>query len=128
MTISEFSFLLIAVSTLAISIVAIVLARRLLPVLRQSELTLRQSRRTLRRLHHVTGELESMTHDARLLEGRLARTAHGVLDQVEPVMGAVRGLVAGARAGLGSLFSANGDTPGRRRGRHPIEREGARHE
>jgi hypothetical protein len=121
MSVSEVSLLAIAIANAAIAVVCVVVATRLLPLLRQSALALRRSRRTLRRLGRVSRELEYIAHDARLLEGRVSRSAHGVLDQVEPILGAVRGLVAGTRTGLGSLLSGNGDKPGRGRGR--LERE-----
>lgn len=115
MSITEISLLAIALGTLTCGAVAIIVARRMLPVLRRSERTLRRSRRTLRRLGRMTRDLEVMTRDARVLEGRVARSAHGVLDQVEPLTAVLRGLAVGTRAGLGSLFSTNGHGP--RRGR-----------
>lgn len=121
MSVADVSLLAIAIANATVAVVCVVVAVRLLPVLRQSRLALHRSQRVLRRLGHVTRELEYIMHDARRLEGRVARNAHGVLDQVEPILGAVRGLVAGTRTGLGSLLAGNGDKPGRRRGR--IEKE-----
>ncbi len=127
MTVSEFSLLVIAMAAVTGCVVAIVVARRLLPVLRRSDLVLRRSRQTLRRIQRVTRELEFIARDARQLEGRVSRSAHAALDQIDPILGALRGVVAGTRTGLGALFSSsNGTKPGGRRGRHRIETEGSR--
>ena len=126
MTISDFSLLAIAFACVTMAVVAVVLARRALPVLRESDLVLRRSRRTLRRLNRVARELEFIVHDARVLEGRVSRSAHGVLDQVEPILGALRGVVAGTRTGLSTLLSRNGNSPDGRHGRHRIKGERSR--
>jgi hypothetical protein len=127
MTLAEFSFLVMALASATIAIVAVVIAVRLLPVLRQSDLFLRRSRRTLRRVNRVTRELELIARDARMIESRVARSAHGLLDQVEPMLGVLRGVMAGARSGLGTLFSPNGEKAAERR--DPLStRKGTEHE
>lgn len=122
MNVTETSLLGIAIANTVVAIVCVIVAVRLLPVLRQARRTLRRSQRVLGRLGRMTRELEYIAQDARQLEGRVARSAHGVLDQVEPILGALRGVIAGTRSGLGTLFSRNGVRSGRRRGRPDLER------
>lgn len=124
MTFTEISLLILALAAITTSVTIVYVARRMLPVLRRSDRLLRQSSRTMRRVNAIAYDLEDMTHEARLLEGRVTRSAHGLLDDVEPLWRALRGVLAGTRTGVGALFTNGDDSHGRRhRRRHRLERE-----
>ncbi len=125
MGVSEVSLLVIAAAMVTTGIASIVFLRRALPLMRESDRLMRRTRRTLRRMNRLMRELEFMTRDAHALEGRVTRSAHGVLDSVEPLLVALRGLIAGTRTGLGSLLNHNGNEPDRRP-RHRFAEERSR--
>jgi len=123
MTISEVSLLIVAIAAVTTCITVLYVGRRMLPVLRRSDRLLRRSNRTMRRVNAIAYDLEDMARDARRLEGRFAKSAHGLLDDVEPLWRALRAVLAGTRTGIGTLFTHNGDGPRRHRRHHRLERE-----
>lgn len=104
MTSSEIALWVVAASMLAIGIAVVVLVLRLLPLLRRVNRLLRRTNATMVRVNRISAEAEEMSRDARLLERRVARTAHDVLDQVEPVVRMAGAVFAGVRAATGALF------------------------
>lgn len=121
MTLVEFSLLTVAIASIVVCVSILLVARRLLPAISRFDRFMRRSNRTIRRVDRSARELEQIARDARVLEGRVSRSAHGLLDQVEPVLRAAGALLAGTRTGLGALFS-NGGSPNRRSHRHERER------
>jgi len=108
MSIYEACMTVIALSAGAIALAAWVVLARVLPVLRRVEILAADAATSLQRLNGIAADLEGVVRDARRLEKRVSNTAGVLLDQVEPPVRVVSALLAGARAGVGSLFSSGG--------------------
>jgi uncharacterized protein YoxC len=104
MTVTEIALVAIAVAMFAIAVSMVVLVLRVLPVFDRAQLLLRRSSATLARMQRIAGDLQDMTRDARALEGRVSRTAHALLDQLEPPLRMLAAIMAGVRTAVSVLI------------------------
>lgn len=123
MTVTEWSHVVVAGSAAAIAITTLVVASRLMPLLRRLDEAAVELRAVLERLRHVATDLESVSRDARYTGSRVSDSVHRLLDQAEPPLRTLAAAIAGARAGLSALVrgrpGADGDSRDGRSSRGP---------
>jgi hypothetical protein len=127
MTLMEVLVAVIALSAIVTTVCIVLIAKHTLPLARRGRVVLHRSDRTLRRLNRVAGDLEYVSHDFRVMEARVARTAHALLDQIDPPLRVLSAVLTGTRAGIGALFSHNGDGRSARHDHKPHRRHDRLH-
>lgn len=109
MTVLEWSAIIAALSMAVIATAIVAALWRAIPLWKRLDATLTEARRALQRMRQVTREIQHLSRDVRRLEHRVSRTAHGLLDQVEPPLKLVGALIAGARSGFSAWTRASND-------------------
>lgn len=105
MTVTEWSFVVIAVSAAVIAVATILIAARAVPLLRRLDDVAGDLRAALERVQRIAADLEAVSRDARHTEARVSNAVNRLLDQAEPPLRVLTGALAGVRAGLGALVS-----------------------
>ena len=117
MSVTEICLIVIALAAAGVGVVAVVVAIKMVPLIRRFEELATSATRATHRFEGVIEEVHVMVRDVRHVESRVSRAASEILNIVEPSIHTVSSVVGWLRSGLFSLLGQRGS-----RGRDSLER------
>ena len=121
MSVTEICLVVIALSAVAVAVVAALIASRVLPLIRSYEELAEAATRTTQRLDGLIEEVHVLARDVHQVESRVSNVAKEILNVLEPSLRTVSAVVGVLRSGLSSFLGL-----GHSRGRDTLQGPGTR--
>lgn len=108
MSVTEISLAIIALSAVAVAVVAAIVASRIGPLVKRYEELAEAATRTTKELDGLIADVRVLTRDVKTVQSRVTNVASEILNILEPSLSTVSVVVNGLRSGLTTLLGIRG--------------------